>query len=93
MIAPRWLTVLVLIGLLVALTMNWWWPWGLLFLFWTVPAIRMGEVHLIGTIPRDQQPILFWIVTVLWVLLGVAMILVDAAPSVINGFYAWMWGL
>ena len=34
---------LVLAGLLLATWMNWSWPWGALFIYWTIPAIRFGE--------------------------------------------------
>lgn len=93
MTAPRWLTALVLVGLLVALYLDWSWPWGVLFIYWAVPAVWTGEAHLIGTIPRETSPVLFWLVTILWVLLGVLMILVDAAPSVVADVYTFLWSL
>ena len=93
MTVPRWLTALVLVGLLVALYLNWSWPWGLLFIYWAVPSIWTGEAHLIGAIRRVEAPFLFWMVTVLWVVLGVLMILVDAAPSVVSDIYAFLWGI
>lgn len=93
MILPRWTLYLVIVGLLLALYMNWSWPWGLLFIYWAVLAMFAGEAFLIGPISREHDPDLFWIVTVLWALLGVMMILVDVAPSLLNEFYAWMWRL
>ena len=88
MTPPNWLNALVLVGLLVALYMNWMWPWGLLFVYWAVPAIRNGETLLIGPMSRAQAPVLFWLVTTLWIVLGVMMILVDAAPSIVNSIHA-----
>ena len=87
---PRWLTGLVLVGLLIALYMNWAWPWGLLFIYWSALALLSGEAFLLGPIKRNQDVILFWIVTVLWTLLGAMMLLADAAPSFINNLYAFL---
>lgn len=78
---PVWLNVLVLAGLCVALYFNLSWPWGVLFIYWAVPSILSGQVFLIGPIDRDESPILFWVVTVLWMLLGVLMVLADVAPT------------
>ena len=81
---PNWLNAVILVALLIALYMNVSWPWGVLFIYWALPSILSGEAHLIGPIFREQSPILFWFVTMLWALLGVMMILADAAPSIIN---------
>ena len=81
---PTWMTVLALVGLLVALYMNWSWPWGLLFIYWTVPSILTGQTQLIGPLSRETQPILFWVVIALWLSLGAMMILTDAAPRLFN---------
>lgn len=88
---PSWLTTLVLAALLVTLYMNWSWPWGVLFIYWALPSYISGEAFLIGPIAREESPILFWVVTVLWLMLGVVMILIDAAPTVIQDVYAFLW--
>lgn len=84
MTPPNWLNALILAALLLALYMNWSWPWGLLFVYWAVPSILSGEAHLIGPIARAHAPILFWLVTTLWVALGALMILADAAPYLVS---------
>lgn len=81
---PRWVNVIALAVLLVALWMDWLWVWGILFIYWTVPAFRTGEVHLVGSVPRATQPVVFWLVTVLWIVLGVLVILWDLAPETIE---------
>ena len=92
MAAPRTVNVVVLAGLLFATWMNWSWPWGVLFISWTIPSIRYGEAYLIGPVPRDEQPVVFWTVTGLWVFFGVLAVMVDAAPDALGRFYQWMWG-
>ena len=81
------LTVFVLIALFVALYMNWSWPWGLLFIYWAVPSYLNGEAFLVGPISLKENPILFWIITILWIVLGVIMILSDVAPALIKDIY------
>ena len=75
------LTIIVLIALLGALYMNWSWPWGLLFIYWAVPSYLNGEAFLVGPISLKESPILFWIITILWMVLGVMMILSDVTPG------------
>ncbi|MGI9406034.1 MAG: hypothetical protein ACR2O4_06645 [Hyphomicrobiaceae bacterium] len=84
---------IVFLALLAALYMNWSWPWGVLFIYWAVPAYVTGEAFLVGKLTREDDAPLFWSVTVLWAATGVMMILVDAAPSVLNDLYAWIWRL
>ncbi len=86
------INTLVLAGLLLATWMNWSWPWGALFIYWMIPAIRFGEAHLLGPVPRDEQPVLFWTVTALWVLFGAMTIMVDAAPDALAKLYQLIWG-
>ena len=85
---PNWLNTVVLAALLIALYMNWSWPWGLLFIYWAAPAIRSGEAFLIGPISRAQAPLLFYTVTLLWALLGAMMIVADIAPHLVNNSHA-----
>lgn len=87
----RIVSYIVLIGLLFALYMNWSWPWGVIFIIWLVPSIRFGESFLVSRISRREDPFLFWIITLLWVLLGVLMILQDATPVFVNEIYAFIW--
>ncbi len=82
--APDWLSALVLFGLCLALYFNLSWPWGVLFIYWALPSIVSGQAILIGPIDRDESPILFWVVTVLWALLGLMMILADVAPTFVE---------
>lgn len=91
--APRSVNIAALIGLLLATWMNWSWPWGVLFVYWAIPAIRSGEAHLIGPVPRDEQPVLFWAITVLWILLGAMTVMVDLAPGTLDGHFIRILGL
>lgn len=87
-LTPAVINAVVFLGLLVALVMNWSWPWGVLFLYWTIPAVKGRVTVLVSEIDRDDQTVLFWAVTVLWILIGILMILTDVAPETVERFYA-----
>lgn len=89
---PAFINAIVFLGLLVALILNWSWPWGVLFLYWTIPAIRGRVTILVSEINRDDQRVLFWAVTILWILIGILMILTDLTPALVNQFYAGIGG-
>ena len=69
--------ILALTVLLVGTYFNWNWPWGALFLFWTIPAIYAGEIHLITPVTKKANPALFWTILVTWIALSVFMIASD----------------
>ena len=91
--APWSVNLAVLVGLLFATWMNWSWPWGVLFVYWAIPAIRSGEAHLVGPVPRDEQPVLYWAITVLWIFLGAMTVMADLVPGALDGRYVRLWGL
>jgi hypothetical protein len=71
---PNLLAVLVLA---VAVYQNWWWPWGALFLYWTILAYLTGEVNLISAITRRDTPVLYWFVLTAWLVLSLYYIAYD----------------
>lgn len=67
--------------LLVAAVLEIYWLWGLLFLWWAVPAIMTGQTALVFEISRETDPILFWAVTALWAVFGLMMIAASLFPA------------
>lgn len=57
--------------------MGWSWAWGLLFVFWTIPAYFSGEVFSINMVERRYEPVFFWVIITTWIVLGVSMIAMD----------------
>ena len=60
------LTGLVLAVLVVATVREWYWLWGLLFLFWSVQGIRSGQAFLVEDIAREDHPLLYWLISAMW---------------------------
>ncbi|MEM7350085.1 MAG: hypothetical protein AAF657_04710 [Acidobacteriota bacterium] len=73
----QWKTILALIVIYVAMVMGWSWPWGVLFILWTLPAFYSGRVHLVEEVDRAENPVLFWLVVVTWLVLSLYMIATD----------------
>ena len=72
-----WPTIVAIPILLLASYLEWYWVWGALFVYWAVPAALSGEVFLVEPIERSTHPILFWIITAMWLGFGVWTIVAD----------------
>ena len=55
--------------------------WGLLFLYWTIPSVRAGRTVLLSDVTRDDDPVLFWLIQVAWVVLGLMLVAIEFFPS------------
>jgi len=66
----KWKTILALVLIFIGSIMGWSWVWGVLFLFWAGTDIIYQETHLIEQITRSENPILYWIVVVNWIVLS-----------------------
>lgn len=78
----RILNYVVFAALMAATAMGLHSLWGLLFLYWTIPNFYSGHAFLVSDVTRDDDPILFWLIQVAWVVLGVMMIIADFLPKV-----------
>ncbi|MBY5978535.1 hypothetical protein KUV39_17930 [Phaeobacter italicus] len=67
--------------LLLAAVLGLYWVWGLLFLWWLAPSVISGQTALVFEVQRDEDPILFWAVVILWALLGLMMIAASLFPD------------
>ena len=85
---PKWPTVVSLVVLVVATFFDWYWVWGLLYLYWAVQSVGVGEAFLVQTVRRDRNPVLFWSVSAMWLILAVVVIATDLFP----GVDAWLGG-
>lgn len=47
------------------------WAWSVLFITWAVLGVRAGETFLIGQVRRNDEPLVFWLVTGTWFTMGV----------------------
>ncbi len=67
----KWFTIISLIILIGGTAMGWYRVWGVLFLWWGIYEIIMGRTFLVEDIRRDDHVILFWLITLMWLVFGV----------------------
>lgn len=70
-------TVLALVVLLTAAVVDWYWVWGLFFLYWAIAGIVTGQAFVVQIVYRNESPVLFWFVSISWLVLSAASILFD----------------
>ena len=58
--------------------------WGLMFIYWTVPNFYSGHAFLLSDVTHEEDPILFWLVQIAWVLLGALLVVLDFFPHVLG---------
>ncbi|MGC3939926.1 hypothetical protein ACOTTU_19135 [Roseobacter sp. EG26] len=54
--------------------------WGLLFIYWTIPNFYSGHAFFLSDVIRDDDPILFWLIQIAWVVLGLMLVALDFFP-------------
>ena len=67
--------------LILAAVLGSYWVWGLMFLWWLVPAVMSGQAYLVFEVNRDEDPILFWAVVITWALFGAMMVAASLFPQ------------
>ena len=74
-------TVVALTVLLAATLIGWYWVWGIFFLYWAVSGIVTGHAFVVQTVYRDQSPVLFWLISITWLVLAGLTIFYDFFPE------------
>lgn len=72
---PKWKTLmaitLVTAGMLLELPLL----FGLLYIFWAILDIKTGHAYIVEDIAREDHPILFWIIVIIWMTSGLYLLL------------------
>ncbi len=80
-IPRKWLTLLCLLALLISSIGGFYFVWGALFIFWAINSLIIGEVYLIEPISRNEDPILFWGISLMWLGFGLLYLVADILPG------------
>lgn len=51
------------------------WVWGVIFSVWALIGILSGETFLVTRLRREDQPVLFWLVSLSWLAIGILWII------------------
>lgn len=71
----RWKAYVGLGLIVLYLLTEWAWIWGVFFALWVVMDVRSGQTHLLESISKKQNPVLYWVIVVMWALLGAMSLL------------------
>lgn len=67
----KWKTWLALIVLLLAIFFNYGnFVFGIIFLIWSIQGIRNRTAFFVENVSRDEHPVLFWVISALWIFLS-----------------------
>ncbi len=83
--ALKWKAALALIFIIIASIMNWNWVWGILFIFWAINDLILGETHLVERITRADNPPIYWLTIVAWFVLSAFMFVPEAFWQSLGG--------
>ena len=78
----KWLTLIGLPVLLISTFMGIYTLWGVLFVYWGITSLRSGQVYLLEDIDRAEDPALFWIIAIMWIMTGGLYVLGDLFPAI-----------
>lgn len=67
----RWKSMIALGAIGVGLYHDWYWIWGALLIIWALTDLRDRHTYLLEDIPRSESPFLYWIVVLMWLLMGI----------------------
>ena len=81
MTQARALNYATLAALMVATALGYQFLWGFLFLYWTILNFHSGHAFLLSEVTRDDDPILFWLIQIAWVVLGLMLVALDFFPA------------
>lgn len=81
MTQSRVLNYITFAALMVATVLGYKSLWGLLFLYWTIPNFHLGHAFLLSDVTREDDPILFWLIQIAWVVLGLLLVALDFFPT------------
>lgn len=83
----KWKAIFGLSLILLSIFLNWSWLWGVLFLAWVIPDIKSGYTHLFEIISKHENPILYWLIIGVWILLSLYSFTYSLKPEWFNWFY------
>lgn len=87
----KWPTVVAMVVLLGGTALGWNWIWGIFFLVWSVQGIASGQAFVLQMVYRDENPVLFWVVSLSWLVLAVMTVVYDIFPQIAPQFAAdWL---
>lgn len=67
----RWKAFLGLGLITVHIFTEWAWIWSIFFALWVFMDLKSGHTHLLEPIAKKQNPVLYWLIVIMWAFLGI----------------------
>lgn len=80
----KWRSIIGLVLVYIAVFFNWYWLWGVLFLYWIIPDFFTGVTYFMEPISRQENPILYWAILLTWLALSLYLL---ATPFLYGGVF------
>jgi hypothetical protein len=66
--AKEIVSILALGILLAATYYQWYWVWGVFFLYWSIRSIQTKTAFLLFNVYQKESPVLYWTLNIFWLL-------------------------
>jgi len=77
----RVLNYITFFALLLTTALGYWFLWGLIFIYWTIPGFNSGRTILVSDVTREDDGFLFWAVQIAWIVFGALLVASDIFPD------------
>ena len=68
-------------ALMITTALGYWSLWGLLFLYWSAQSYFTGSAFLLSDIARAEDPVLYWLIQIAWIVFGLMLAMADFLPA------------
>lgn len=65
-----WRPILILVLMWLAILNTWYWLWGIIILILVVHDLKRGATELIDKLSKNNNPYLYWITCLSWLLIA-----------------------
>lgn len=67
----KWKSILGIILVMVGMLLDMPILFGALYIIWAISDIKSGEAYILEYVSKEENPVLYWITTLIWLLLGI----------------------
>ncbi|MCR9136774.1 MAG: hypothetical protein NXI27_12305 [Alphaproteobacteria bacterium] len=77
----RVLNYITFVALLLTTALGYWFLWGLILIYWTIPGFYSGRTTLLTDVTREDDQVLYWAVQIAWIAFGALLVVSDIYPD------------
>ncbi len=81
LLIKNWKSILAIIVVLGALILDVYLLFGILYIVWAILGLKSGHAFIIEDVKREDCPIIFWIITLIWLFSGIYVLIAYSNAS------------